>query len=326
MYPSWLGTTLAQIKPGEPTSAPAPTVDGGSVMLGLVAVGLVVLAVWIIRCIAQPRRIMLYHTPGRPNHLSLIHLIVVFFLAQAAAALAMEALGGQFPDTTPTTQPPATQPAATQPAATQPATTNPTQPAGDGRIDPRLAQAAGAVSALIWLAAGLIAAQAAFRHGLIRGLGLSMRHWIFDALRAAVGYFAILPVCVGLFLLCQWITAWLGGRTQIHPVLLSFRDLAFGWQALAVFNAVVMAALAEEVFFRGLLQSYLRRVLGSPWVSILVASALFALVHAGAEPQAVPSLFALGVAMGYNYERTGRLVSPILIHAIFNAVALLLTT
>ena len=36
----------------------------------------------------------------------------------------------------------------------------------------------------------------------------------------------------------------------------------------------------------------------------------------------LPSLFALSIALGYNYERTGRLLPPLLIHALFNAVNL----
>ena len=60
-----------------------------------------------------------------------------------------------------------------------------------------------------------------------------------------------------------------------------------------------------------------------PWPAVLVASAIFAAAHC-TQPQAVPSLFVLAVVIGYNYERTGRLLAPILIHALFNAANLAL--
>ena len=33
----------------------------------------------------------------------------------------------------------------------------------------------------------------------------------------------------------------------------------------------------------------------------------------------MPALVVLGLVLGYNYERTGRLTAPILIHSLFNA-------
>ena len=66
------------------------------------------------------------------------------------------------------------------------------------------------------------------------------------------------------------------------------------------------------------MQSSLRQATGTPWLGILVAAGFFAAVHA--EWNAKPALFLLGVVMGYNYERTGRLWSSIVIHMLFNAI------
>jgi membrane protease YdiL (CAAX protease family) len=109
---------------------------------------------------------------------------------------------------------------------------------------------------------------------------------------------------------------------RIHPALQYLSAFTPPWRLLAVFEAVILAPLAEEVFFRGLVQSFFRRALHSPRLAILLASVIFAVMHYNNEPQALPSLFALALALGYNYERTGRLTGPILIHAIFNAVIL----
>ncbi len=82
-------------------------------------------------------------------------------------------------------------------------------------------------------------------------------------------------------------------------------------------GAVVIAPVAEELFFRGLLQTFLVGVLGRRGVAILVTSVAFGAVHFF-QPDAVGALAVLAVLIGYSYERTGSLVVPILIHAAFN--------
>jgi membrane protease YdiL (CAAX protease family) len=57
------------------------------------------------------------------------------------------------------------------------------------------------------------------------------------------------------------------------------------------------------------------------WVAIVFSSALFAMVHA--EPAHWPALFLLGICLGYAYEKSGSLLRPIFIHAIFNGVTIL---
>jgi membrane protease YdiL (CAAX protease family) len=53
------------------------------------------------------------------------------------------------------------------------------------------------------------------------------------------------------------------------------------------------------------------------WLAILIASAMFALVH----PNWMrPMIFVLAIGLGYAYERTGNLWTNIVMHAIFNAV------
>ena len=95
------------------------------------------------------------------------------------------------------------------------------------------------------------------------------------------------------------------------------------WLVLLGLSVVVMAPLSEEVFFRGLVQSMLRRYLHRPWVAVVVTGLLFSLLH-WPYWYSMPALLALGIAIGYNYERTGRLWAPILIHALFNALNLAL--
>ncbi len=91
--------------------------------------------------------------------------------------------------------------------------------------------------------------------------------------------------------------------------------------AAAVFSAVFVAAFVEEFAFRGLLYVGIRRVVG-PAGAALATAFLFALVHVNLF--AFLPLFALGWLLAEVYERTRSLAIPILFHAAFNTVTLVL--
>ena len=83
--------------------------------------------------------------------------------------------------------------------------------------------------------------------------------------------------------------------------------------------AVVLAPVAEEFIFRGLLFPFIRQ-LGFPRLAWLGVSALFALIHWDAATFA--PLFVLALALTWLYNQTGNLLAPITAHALFNAVNL----
>ena len=95
-----------------------------------------------------------------------------------------------------------------------------------------------------------------------------------------------------------------------------------------VIGVVLIAPLVEEVLYRGLLQRALRGFGIGPWPAVIATSAAFALMHLGsADAHALAALFVLSLAFGWAYERTGRLIAPVLMHILFNAgnLALALT-
>ena len=168
--------------------------------------------------------------------------------------------------------------------------------------------------------ATIVVAANTFAGGVRRGLGLSVRRWPWDVIRGVIGFLAVFPLCFGAAKVMSLLIE--SGLLPIpptpHPLLLFLDTASLGWKVLIVFGAVVMAPLSEELLYRGLLQSLLRRWLSRPWSAILVTSAVFAVVHSSLYKD-WPALFMLSVVLGYNYERTGRLVAPIVIHALFNA-------
>ena len=91
---------------------------------------------------------------------------------------------------------------------------------------------------------------------------------------------------------------------------------------LGMFMVVVMAPVFEEMLFRGIIQGGASREYG-PMKAILVASAIFGLVHL--VPQQVVNAFFCGIIMGYVYYRTGSLIPVIIIHLLNNAIAYIMT-
>ena len=87
---------------------------------------------------------------------------------------------------------------------------------------------------------------------------------------------------------------------------------------LGVF-AVVLAPVAEEFVFRGMLFPFVKQ-LGFPKIAWFGVSCLFALIHFNA-PTFLP-LFAFALAQTWLYDRTDNLLAPIASHALFNAANL----
>ena len=86
-----------------------------------------------------------------------------------------------------------------------------------------------------------------------------------------------------------------------------------------VFIIVILAAVCEELFFRGVLQRLLARKIDIH-IAIFISAFAFSTIHMqffGFLPR-----LALGVLFGYIYMRTNRMTAPIFAHATFNAVQL----
>jgi len=82
--------------------------------------------------------------------------------------------------------------------------------------------------------------------------------------------------------------------------------------------AAIMAGIAEEVAFRGFLQTVLMRSLGSVR-GLFLTTFLFAVMHL--DPRMLPGVFLIGLALGYIALLAGSLWISIIAHALINAVA-----
>ena len=150
---------------------------------------------------------------------------------------------------------------------------------------------------------------------LFRGrLLLSVRS--SDLLPTAGGFGAILLVNVAMTALSNRIGEDYSGAPDLGP----------GGMAAAgvVLAAVVLAPLAEELFFREMLLT--RALAGSPrWLAVATTAAAFGALHLAVGGVVLMlTLTFMGAVLAWLRFRTGSLGPPILVHALNNAVALAL--
>jgi membrane protease YdiL (CAAX protease family) len=90
--------------------------------------------------------------------------------------------------------------------------------------------------------------------------------------------------------------------------------------AILLAMAGVLAPVAEEIFFRGFMQTRLVERWGR-WRGILFAAACFGILHF--DPVHTPLAFAMGIVLGWVVEISGSIRSSILAHAVNNLIALI---
>jgi membrane protease YdiL (CAAX protease family)/uncharacterized RDD family membrane protein YckC len=98
-------------------------------------------------------------------------------------------------------------------------------------------------------------------------------------------------------------------------------DPGIGIAVFAVLSIVVLAPIAEEIFFRGFFFAGLR-TRWSLWPSALLSGAIFGLVHAPTGPTAAIPLAGLGVGLAWLYNKTGSIYPSMLAHFLNNAIAI----
>ncbi|MBI4578212.1 MAG: CPBP family intramembrane metalloprotease [Planctomycetes bacterium] len=182
------------------------------------------------------------------------------------------------------------------------------------------------IAAVLWVASRT------FRGGLA-GFGLMRRPWRRDLGDAIRGWLVALCVCAGLSRLTEWLFHLFSPRfeTPMHSIFvtLAMPETPTSVRVVTIAGAAVLAPLGEELLFRGILQTGMRRILpprrGSlrhRWLGIVLASLVFGAMHLPT-PQYVPALVVLGIILGWQYERTGSLRVPIAVHMLFNGKTLL---
>ncbi len=189
-----------------------------------------------------------------------------------------------------------------------------------------VAVAALAGSRMIWVFAAVAYLVARTRRSLSE-LGFDLRRLATDIRLGVITFLAAFWPVFGL----QGIVGHFIERTE-HPLQKWIEHdsspSAFGW---AIVSAVVVAPLAEELFFRVVLQGWLERrwfayreqggfvaalARGLP---IVLSATLFAAFHQFYD---WGPLFVLALFLGFIYQRTQRIYAPMVTHVCVNSLAI----
>lgn len=95
----------------------------------------------------------------------------------------------------------------------------------------------------------------------------------------------------------------------------------YGIFALNLLMVGVLPALGEELFFRGVLQKFFCKQLGSNFLGVVLTALIFSAVHL--QFQGFIPRFLLGMVFGYLFVWTGSIWIPILMHFINNSLAVM---
>jgi len=157
--------------------------------------------------------------------------------------------------------------------------------------------------------------------GGLSAWGLGLNRFGRRLATAVLAFIALWPVCAGMLGLTRLFLEHVCGINlpPAHVALLDLQSPEVGvWtKAVIAANAVLLAPLAEELFFRGLFQSAIARWSRSPWIGVAAAGLLFGAMHANVF-DTMPTLAVFGAILAYTYARTNSLTLVILIHAVFN--------
>jgi hypothetical protein len=146
------------------------------------------------------------------------------------------------------------------------------------------------------------------------GFNTISSRWLF---RASVAAMAAIPIAGATAAVVQMIL----NRPVESPQLDFILPKDFSWLGAAgmFIAAGFLVPLAEELFFRGLIYTWMRQSL-SVWIAIPLNALVFGLVHGEISVTVATGL--LGIVLAWFYERSKSLWAPILIHALVNSVQL----
>lgn len=154
--------------------------------------------------------------------------------------------------------------------------------------------------------------------------GFSLKGFTYQASRGLLAYLIAFPILLAAAFLYQMLLIKLGYEPTQQPIMNFLAGELSVWTRLyGIAVAILLAPVAEEILFRGMLMPVLSRGMG-PVYAVIASSLLFACMHMFI-PALVP-LFLVAVAFSLAYIYTGSLTTAIVFHSIFNTVNLTLFT
>lgn len=107
----------------------------------------------------------------------------------------------------------------------------------------------------------------------------------------------------------------------VYDMMYPLKAESFSDWALILMGAVIIAAIAEEVLFRGFLQISLERK-GDATRAVLLSALAWTLIHQN--PYWAVEIFIMGVFMGFLAWRTNSIIPSVIVHALNNFIAVVM--
>jgi len=148
------------------------------------------------------------------------------------------------------------------------------------------------------------------------GLRAAPRRWYLRAVEVA---FLTLPL---VWLVNGAVQAFSGTPFR-NPQIELIAPGGFSWSYLLgmTFVTGIVAPIAEEIAFRGVLYGWLRQRFGVP-AGVAISALLFSVAHG--IPALIPALAVQGMVLALLYERSGSLWPPIIAHGTYTAATIIL--
>jgi hypothetical protein len=127
-----------------------------------------------------------------------------------------------------------------------------------------------------------------------------------------------IPVLI-VFAMASDMLTWMLGK----PIVPEFMQVAWATteRFSFAFAAIAVAPVMEELIFRGFLISGLRPTRLGASGAVLVSSIVWAAIHGQYDLYGMATIFALGVLLGTTRVKTGSVLAPIALHALYNMIS-----
>jgi membrane protease YdiL (CAAX protease family) len=180
------------------------------------------------------------------------------------------------------------------------------------------------VASLAAFQLGLLAGLAAYHLGFGRGRLPRAGAWRSDGWTGLATVLIAFPLVQGVGLVWQALLGWAGLPVETPDNIQVFLDLHSPLlRVIFALLAIVVAPIGEELVFRaGLFRYFLGRF--PRWLALFLPALVFGALHLTRAPLeslgSLGPLVALGIILSLAYERTGRIGTAIVAHALFNLI------
>lgn len=120
-----------------------------------------------------------------------------------------------------------------------------------------------------------------------------------------------------------YLTSFLGNTVDNSKTESLKQNVTLCTMIIGIVSAGIVSPFYEEIFYRGFIYRWLRTRVSMRW-AIVISSLIFTLAHFPTM-NAMPVNFISGVVFAWTYERTGSVVPAMIVHGVFNTIAVLLT-